>query len=320
VRDRAIVTGGAVFIGSSIVDFLVDDGADVLVVDNLSRGSTSNLERAIAAGARFELLDIRDGSALTKEFTKFRPHYVFHLAGQIDIRTSMEDPALDASVNVLGAVNVFAAARAAAVRRVVNTSTGGAIYGETSVIPTSETSPPNPISAYGLSKRTAELYARWFARAEGLEILTLRYANVYGPRQNPVGDAGVVAVFCQRLLAGCPITVYGDGEQTRDYVYVADIAKANLIAAKLPRPRSREFNIGTGTEISVRALIDAIAAVANIRIPKLQVEFAPPRAGELRRSCLDVSRARRELGLAPPTPLEAGLAETIAWVGATRRA
>jgi UDP-glucose 4-epimerase len=313
---RVIVTGGAGFIGSSLVDSLVGKGVDVLVLDDLSRGSTQNLERAIAAGVRFELLDVRNGPAVTKEFIKFRPDYVFHMAGQIDVRLSMGDPALDASINVLGSVNVFAAARVAEVRRVVSTSSGGAIYGETSVVPTPETTPPDPISAYGLSKCTVERYARWFNRSEGLDIVTLRYGNVYGARQNPVGDAGVIAVFCQRLLSGHPITIYGDGRQTRDYVYVADIAEANFAAAITPRLRNREFNIGTGTEVSVLALAETIAAEAGIPACRLQLEFAPPRPGELLRSCLDVSRARRELKLAPSTPLAVGLAQTIAWVRA----
>jgi|SRR5690349_5284594 len=312
-RERAIVTGGAGFIGSAVVDRLVRAGTEVLVIDDLSRGCTSNLERAFAEGARLEALDIRDGAALTKEFASFRPDYVFHLAGQIDVRTSMFDPALDASINVIGAVNVFVAAMASGVRRIVNTSTGGAIYGEASVVPTSEAARPNPTSAYGLSKRAAELYARWFARAGGLDVLTLRYGNVYGPRQNPAGDAGVVAIFCDRLLAGLPITVYGDGKQTRDYIYVADIATANLAAARIRRPRCREFNIGTGIEITILALVDTIEAIAGAHLPKVQVCFAAPRPGDLRRSCLDVSRARRELGLRLTTPLETGLAETIAW-------
>jgi UDP-glucose 4-epimerase len=318
LRERAIVTGGAGFIGSAIVDRLVRADTEVLVIDDLSRGCTTNLEQAFAEGARLENLDIRDGVTLTKEFTSFRPDHVFHLAGQIDVRASMDDPALDASINVLGAVNVFVAAMAAGVRRIVNTSTGGAIYGETSVVPTSEATRPNPTSAYGLSKSAAELYARWFTRTGGLDVITLRYGNVYGPRQNPVGDAGVVAVFCDRLLAGLPITVYGDGKQTRDYIYVADIATANLAATRIRRPRCREFNIGTGVEISVLELIDAIEAVADARIPKAQVQFAAPRPGELRRSCLDVSRARRELGLRRTTPLEAGLARTVEWVESRR--
>ncbi|MGH3575518.1 MAG: NAD-dependent epimerase/dehydratase family protein, partial [Pseudonocardiaceae bacterium] len=219
---RAVVTGGAGFIGSNIVDGLVDAGAEVLVVDDLSRGSRANLELALSRTARLIELDVRDGLAVEEAFRSFRPELVFHLAAQIDVRVSMDEPARDAAINVLGSVNVFAAAHAVGARRVVNTSTGGAIYGESAVVPTSEAVAADPVSAYGLSKLTAERYARWFHRMHGLDVVTLRYGNVYGPRQDPRCDAGVIAIFCDRVLAGCRPTVYGDGRQTRDYVFVAD--------------------------------------------------------------------------------------------------
>ena len=199
---RAVVTGGAGFIGSHIVDALIDAGAEVLVVDDLSSGMLSNLETAMGRGARLVKLDVCDGVAVGEAFGSFRPELVFHLAAQIDVRFSMEEPARDAAVNVLGSVNVFAAARAAGARRVVNTSTGGAIYGEANVVPTSEDVPASPLSPYALSKLTAEQYARWFCRIHGLDVVTLRYGNVYGPRQDPHGDAGVIAIFCDRVLAG----------------------------------------------------------------------------------------------------------------------
>jgi len=310
---RAIVTGGAGFIGSAVVDELVAVGAQVVVLDDLSRGCIANLEDALQSGARIEVVDIRDDSAVLREFAAFRPEVVFHLAGQIDVRVSMKTPALDASINVLGAINVFEAARATEVRRVINASTGRAIYGVTDVVPTPETVPPAPVSAYGLSKLTVERYARWFHLANGLDVVTLRYGNVYGPRQSPLGDAGVIAVFFQRLLAGAPITIYGDGSQTRDYVYVSDVAAANLAAAFASKPPSREFNIGSGSEVSVFELAEAVAAAIGLPSDELVVEYAPARHGELDRSCLDITRAQRELELAPPTSLAEGLLRTAAW-------
>jgi UDP-glucose 4-epimerase len=311
---RAVVTGGAGFIGSTIVDALVDVGAEALVVDDLSRGTRTHLEDALGRGAQLVELDVRDGPAVADVFQSFRPELVFHLAAQIDVRVSMDEPARDAAINVLGAVNVFAAAHAAGVRRVVNTSTGGAIYGETEMVPTAEDVPPNPISAYGLSKLTAEHYARWFRRMRGLDVVTLRYGNVYGPRQDPRGDAGVIAIFCDRVLAGRRPTVYGDGRQTRDYVFVADIAAANLAAATAGELPQREYNVGTGTEVSVLELAQAVAAAAAVDPAAFEPEFAPARVGELLRSCLDVTRARRDLNLPPPTPLPEGLARTLDWV------
>ncbi|MGH3874735.1 MAG: NAD-dependent epimerase/dehydratase family protein [Pseudonocardiaceae bacterium] len=311
---RAVVTGGAGFIGSSITDALVGAGAEVLVVDDLSRGSRANLEFALGRTARLAQVDVCDDAALQEAFRSFRPELVFHLAAQIDVRVSMDQPARDAAVNVLGSVNVFCAAHAAGVRRVMNTSTGGAIYGAAAAVPTPETVTADPISGYGLSKLTAEHYARWFRRMRGLDVVTLRYGNVYGPRQDPRGDAGVIAIFCDRVLAGRRPTVYGDGAQTRDYVFVADIVAANLAAARAVAPAYPEYNVGTGTEVSVLALIQAVAAAAGVDPEDFEPDFAPARPGDLLRSCLDVTRARGDLGLPPPTPLPEGLARTVDWV------
>src|SRR5438270_11464846 len=306
-----MVTGGAGFIGSHVVDALVDEGADVLVVDDLSGGTGSHLDGALGRGAKLVELDVRDGAAVDEVFRSFRPEFVFHLAAQIDVRVSMEEPARDAAVNVLGSVNVFAAAHAADARRVVNTSTGGAIYGATEVVPTSEDVAPNPISAYGLSKLTAENYARWFGRMRGLDVVTLRYGNVYGPRQDPRGDAGVIAIFCDRVLTRRRPTVFGDGRQTRDFVFVSDIAAANLAAATAAELPRAEYNVGTGTEISVLELVQAVAAAAGVEPMDFRPEFAPARPGELPRSCLDTTRARHDLALPPPTPLAEGLTRTL---------
>jgi UDP-glucose 4-epimerase len=308
---RAVVTGGAGFIGSTIADALVDDGAEVLVIDDLSRGQRSNLENTLSHGAQLVELDIRDGHAVEKAFRSFRPELVFHLAAQIDVRVSVNEPARDAAINVLGSVNVFVAAHAAGARRVVNTSTGGAIYGEADVVPTSEDVPASPVSPYALSKLTAEQYARWFRRMRGLDVVTLRYSNVYGPRQDPHGDAGVIAIFCDRVLAGRRPIVYGDGRQTRDFVFVADIVAANIAAATVNELAHSEYNIGTGIEVSVLELVEAVAAAAGIDPAQFQPEFAPARPGELLRSCLEVTRARQDLGLPPPTPLTEGLARTL---------
>ncbi len=272
-----MVTGGAGFIGSHIVNALMDAGADVLVIDDLSGGTRAYLEGALRHGAKVAELDVRDGAAVEAAVQSFRPEVVFHLAAQIDVRVSMDEPARDAAINVLGSVNVFAAAHAAGVRRVVNTSTGGAIYGVTGVVPTPEDVPADPISAYGLSKLTAERYARWFRRMRGLDVVTLRYSNVYGPRQDPRGDAGVIAIFCDRVLAGHRPVVYGDGRQTRDYVFVSDIVAANLAAARANGLTHDEYNIGTGTEVSVLELAQAVAAAAGVDPTAFEPDFAPPR-------------------------------------------
>lgn len=305
-----MVTGGAGFIGSNIVDALVAQGTEVLVLDDLSHGSEANLP----ADARLAKIDVRDADGVLAEMTAFRPELVFHLAAQIDVRTSMTDPARDAAVNVLGSINVFAAAAAAGARRVVNTSTGGAIYGEAQVVPTPETEPAEPLSGYGLSKLTVERYGAWFAGAHGLQVVTLRYGNVYGPRQDPRGDAGVIAIFCDRVLAGVRPTVFGDGLQTRDYVFVGDIVAANLAAAAAPDPRHPVYNVGTGREVSVLELAAAIAEAAGVDPASFTPQHEPARAGEVLRSCLDVGRARAELGLPEPTPLTAGISATLDWV------
>jgi UDP-glucose 4-epimerase len=311
---RAVVTGGAGFIGSNLVDRLVETGADVLVVDDLSNGSRANLERAQSAGARLAELDVRDGARLRNAMAAFTPDTVFHLAAQIDVRASMADPARDAEVNVVGSVHVFASALEAGARRVINTSTGGAIYGTTESIPTAETEPARPLSGYGLSKRTAEQYGAWFRSVHGLDVVTLRYGNVYGPRQDPTGDAGVVAIFCERLLAGRRPVVFGDGTQTRDFVYVGDVAKANLAAADAAVLPHRVYNVGTGTEVSIHDLLRAAAEAAGTDPDAVVAVLAPQRPGEVHRSCLDVRRAVAELGLGRPVPLVDGLRRTLDWI------
>jgi len=307
---RTLVTGGAGFIGSNIVDALLARGDQVAVIDDLSSGRTRNLQPALAAGATLHQIDVRDGEAVRQAFAQAQPERVFHLAAQIDVRRALEDPAFDASVNVVGTINVLEAAHAAGTRRLVNTSTGGAIYGDTDVMPTPETVVPAPVSAYGQSKHCAELYCAWAGRARGLETVTLRYGNVYGPRQNPASEAGVIAIFAGRLLSGEQPTVYGDGEARRDYTFVSDIVAANLLAGDHGSPGG-PFNIGTGIDSSVLELITALNAAAAPGEGPLSPHFAAPRDGELERSSLDVSLAADQLGFTAQVPLAEGVKLTL---------
>jgi UDP-glucose 4-epimerase len=313
---RALVTGGAGFIGSNLVDALLDRGDEVTVVDDLATGKRENLAGALSRGAAFEEADIRDAERMRGLFAAARPDIVFHLAAQIDVRKSIEDPAWDAGINVLGTINVLEAARLSAVKRVVNTSTGGAIYGDADVMPTPETAAPRPMAAYGQSKFCAEAYCGWYERLYGLSSVVLRYGNVYGPRQDPHGEAGVVAIFCGRALAGETPIIYGDGRQTRDYIYVGDVVAANLAAAAHPEAHGA-YNIGTGTESTVIDVLGAVRGAAGLADDEFQPEFAPARTGELQRSSLDVTRARAELGFTADTDLVAGMKPTLDWARAS---
>ena len=312
---RALVTGGAGFVGSHLVDALLDRGDEVAVVDDLSTGKRENLTAALARGAELHEVDIREAASLREVVGGWRPDIVFHLAAQMDVRKSIEDPAWDAGINVVGTINVLEASRLAGVRRVVNTSTGGAIYGETDVMPTPESVPPRPMSAYGQSKFCAEAYSGWYERLYGLSSVTLRYGNVYGPRQDPHGEAGVIAIFCGKLIAGERPRIFGDGRQTRDYAYVGDIVAANLAAAAHPEAHGA-YNVGTGVEASVLEVVAALREAAGIGEGEFEPEFAPARAGELQRSSLDVTRARAELGFSAETDLVSGLRPTLEWARA----
>src|SRR5512133_2197801 len=309
---RALVTGGAGFIGSHLVDALLDRGDEVTVIDDLSTGKRPNLDGALARGAGFDEVDIRDAQRVAAVLAAARPDIVFHLAAQIDVRKSIDDPAWDASINVGGTINVLEAARCAGVKRAVNTSTGGAIYGEADVVPTPETAQPRPMAAYGQSKFCAEAYCGWSERLYGLSAVTLRYGNVYGPRQDPHGEAGVIAIFCGAALTGGRPLIFGDGRQTRDYVYVSDVVAANLAAAAHPEAHGA-YNIGTGTEATVIDVLSALRQAAGLGEDELQPEFAPARPGELQRSSLDVSRARVELGFTADVDLVAGMKPTLEW-------
>ncbi|MGZ4169197.1 MAG: NAD-dependent epimerase/dehydratase family protein [Solirubrobacteraceae bacterium] len=304
-----VVTGGAGFIGSNLVDALVARGDRVTVIDALMTGKRENLRAAMSQGVRLMTVDVRDPGAVASVFEAARPQTVFHLAAQIDVRHSVERPADDAHTNVLGTIAVLEAARATGVRRVVNTSTGGGLYGDADILPTPEDSPIRPLAPYGQSKLCAEGYCALYTRLHGLSTVSLRYGNVYGPRQDVHGEAGVVAIFCGHLVDGTAPTVFGDGGQTRDWVDVADVVMANILAAE--SALTGPVNIGNGQETSVLELLEALRAVALDR-PLADPVFAPDRPGEVRRSCLDVTRAREELGWEAQVGLRDGLRTILA--------
>jgi UDP-glucose 4-epimerase len=298
---KIVVTGGAGFIGSHVVDAYVAAGHDVLVVDDLSTGKRENLNPR----ARFHQLDIQD-PATAELVRRERPDVLNLHAAQMDVRRSVADPLFDARVNILGTVNVLDAARQAGVRKVLFVSSGGAVYGEQETYPAPESHPTNPVSPYGVSKRAGELYAFFFQAEYGLPFVALRYANVYGPRQDPHGEAGVVAIFSGRMLQNEPVTINGDGEQTRDYVFVGDVARASVLA--LERPVTGPLNIGTGIETDVNELARLLRAATGSRSP---VSHGPAKSGEQRRSVIDCRRAAAELGWRPEVPLADGLRRTV---------
>jgi UDP-glucose 4-epimerase len=307
---RTLVTGGAGFIGSNVADALIARGDEVTVLDNLSTGKRENLEDALSKGARLVEADLRDGDAVRDVVEEATPEVVFHLGAQIDVRRSVADPAYDASINVIGTINILAAAQASGARRFVNSSTGGAIYGEGRVIPAPESHPAEPEAGYGQSKLSAEGYCELFRRLHGFSTVSLRYGNVYGPRQDPLGEAGVIAIFCGKLLDGGKPKVFGDGLQTRDYVYVGDVVAANLAAAD--SDAGGAFNIGLGVQSTVLDIVDLLGKLAGR--DDFQAEHAPERPGEIMHIALDASRARDELGWEPQVQLEEGLERTLASV------
>jgi UDP-glucose 4-epimerase len=306
---RSLVTGGAGFIGSNLVDALLAGGDRVTVVDDLSTGRRENLDEALAAGAELTELDVRDREPLAREVERVAPDVVFHLAAQIDVRKSVADPAFDASINVGGTANVLEAVRRAGTPRLVFASTGGAIYGEGEgrELPLAETAALAPLSPYGQSKQAAELYLATYERLYGTSSVCLRLGNVYGPRQDPLGEAGVIAIFCGLLREGGRPTVYGDGRQTRDYVFVGDVVAAMLAAAA--STATGAINVGTGIETDVLDLVRDLAALGDGSFEPI---FAPPRKGEVERITIDPARARAELDWQAETTLPEGLEITLA--------
>ncbi|MGH9082103.1 MAG: GDP-mannose 4,6-dehydratase [Acidimicrobiales bacterium] len=311
---RAMVTGGAGFIGSTLVDRLLAEGHDVDVLDDLSSGTLANLSEARSAAAgrlTIHQLDVRLPETVDL-LARRRPQVVYHLAAQIDVRVSVDHPVLDADVNVLGSIRVLEAARAAGCDRVVFAASGGTLYGETAddELPVRESHPHRPLSPYGVSKKAVIDYLVAYRELHALEFCALALANVYGPRQDAHGEAGVVSIFARRLVTGQPVTIYGDGEQTRDYVYVDDVVDAFVRGAT--RGGGLVCNIGTGRETSVNELYRTMAAAAGVGAP---AEHAPPRPGELRRSALDSSRAALHLGWQPWTTLSEGTNAVLDFVG-----
>ncbi len=298
---RILVTGGAGFIGSHVSEAFLAAGHEVAVVDDLSSGKTANIPK----GVRFEQLDIGD-KRIAELCKSFSPQVICHHAAQVDVRRSVADPAFDAGINILGMLNLLEAARAAGVAKFIFASSGGAIYGEQECFPAPESHPQNPISPYGVSKLTGEKYLNYYRQVHGLPYAALRYANVYGPRQDPFGEAGVVAIFTSKLLRGEQPVINGDGLQTRDYVFVADVARANLLA--LAPGAEGAFNIATGRETDVVTLFDELNRLVGTRAPRAH---APAKAGEQRRSVLDTALAGKVLGWRPEVPLAEGLDSTV---------
>jgi len=303
---RILITGGAGFIGSHLVDAYLAAGHEVAVVDDLSTGFRDNLDPR----ARFWQVDIRSAD-LSRVLGEFRPAVISHHAAQMSVAVSVAEPRRDAEVNILGTLRLLEGAVRHGVRQVVFASTGGAMYGNEVGVPTPESTLPRPVSPYGVSKLAGERYLTAFRSMHGLRSVALRYANVYGPRQSPHGEAGVVAIFCGRIRAGQPLSVHGDGVQTRDYVHVADVVRANLLATGPEGPDVAEaMNIGSGAETSVLDLIRHLEEIGGARLVR---SHGPARPGEQRRSALDSRLALQQLGWRPALDLRSGLQQTFAW-------
>jgi UDP-glucose 4-epimerase len=309
MSGRVLVTGGAGFIGSHIAEAYLREGWEVVVLDDLSRGHEANIPKK----AKFIRADIRSPEA-RRAVASGKFDVLNHQAAQIDVRASVDRPAFDSEINVIGLVNLLEGAGEGGVRRVVFASSGGVVYGDPEVIPTPETAPKSPVSPYGVSKIAGEYYLRALAALRGFEGIAMRYANVFGPRQDPKSEAGVVSIFVSRLMAGQPLTIFGDGRQTRDYVFVKDVARANLLASQIPVPNgdldAPAFNIATSIQRSVLELVESVGTVMG---RKPQVQFAPARAGELLRCSLDVSKAKKVLGWTPQHTFDDGLRELVDW-------
>ena len=302
---KILVTGGAGFIGSHTVDALVAAGQhQVSIIDNLTAGKRHQVNPA----ARFHEIDLRDADAVRRVITAERPEVIVHLAAQMDVRRSVADPSFDAQVNVVGFLNLMESARQHGLRRVIFSSTGGAIYGEQEKFPAPEDHPLHPVSPYGVAKLATEAYLFFYKVQYGIDYTALRYGNVYGPRQDPHGEAGVVAIFCGRMLEGKPCTIYGDGKQTRDYIFVGDVVRANLAAANANI--SGAINVGTGIETNVNDLYHTLGTVADVtRAP----EYAPARPGEQSRSVISPARAAQLLNWRPQVELAKGLDQTFTY-------
>ncbi len=300
---KILVTGGAGFIGSHLVDKLIENNNEVVVIDNLSTGDKKNLNPKI----RLYKLDIQSPK-VSDIFRKEKPETVFHFAAQIDLRKSVEMPLEDAKINILGALNILENCRKYSVKKIIFASTGGAIYGEANIIPTPESYPAFPLSPYGITKLAVEKYLNYYFKNFGLSYIALRLGNVYGPRQNSKGEAGVVAILCDKILLGRQPVIYGDGRQTRDFVYVDDVVKAGVLA--LDKNRIGVFNIGTAKENDINTIFSTLKQLTG---SSCEETHEPAKPGEQRRSCLDCRKAIQELGWQPSYNLEKGLEQTVNW-------
>ena len=302
--SKVLVTGGAGFIGSHVVDLFVEKGFEVVVLDDLSTGRASNLNPA----AKFYRMDIRDPK-VRDVFEAEKPDYISHHAAQMDVRRSVAQPLFDADVNILGSINLIECAKEFGVKHFVYISTGGAVYGEPERVPCEETDPINPICQYGASKHTVEHYLFMYHVNYGLKYTVLRYPNVFGARQDPHGEAGVVAIFTGRMMAGEPVTIYGDGNQTRDFVYVSDCALANYLAVTVDH-QPGIYNLGWGLPTSVNDIFSTLARVTDYDLP---VQYGPAKVGETRHIYLNASKAKRDLGWSATISLEDGLSRTVVY-------
>jgi len=300
---KFLVTGGAGFIGSHLVDRLIKEGHKVAVIDNLSTGRKENLNPK----AKFYKIDICS-YRISQIFKKEKPEVVFHYAAQIDVRKSVKDPVEDAKINILGTLNILENCKKYNIRKVIFASTGGAIYGDADIVPTPETYPELPLSPYGIAKLTIEKHLSYYYKVFGLPYVSLRLANVYGPRQNSKGEAGVVAIFCDKMLSKKQPIINGDGKQTRDFVFVDDVVEANISALK--KDKVGIFNIGTARETDVNTLFKKLRELTDSKCAKIH---GPTLPGEQKRSCLDYSEAKRELGWQPKYSLDKGLKKTVEW-------
>jgi len=298
---KILITGGAGFIGSHLTDKLIKTGHNVVVVDNLSTGKRENLNPR----AKFYKIDICN-SKISQIFKKEKPEVVFHYAAQINVRKSVAEPIKDAKINILGSLNILENSQKYKVKKIIFTSTGGAIYGEADIIPTPETYPENPLSPYGIAKLTVEKYLDYYYKIFGLSFISLRLANVYGPRQNSKGESGVVAIFYDKLLNKQQPIINGNGQQTRDYIFVDDVIEANFLA--LQKNKVGIFNVGTGIETSVNEIFQKIKKVTK---SNLKAIYKPAKKGDLERSCLDCSKIKKQLGWQPKHNLDKGLEKTV---------